>query len=63
LNGPLVIERAKPLVLRYLLYAHAGALDLKEANRTAEVFTRLPPYLVERQTGGHTQYVVRRAMS
>jgi hypothetical protein len=59
-NGPLVIERAKPLVLRYLLYAHAGALDAKEVIRTAEEFARLPPYLVERPTSGHTQYVVRR---
>jgi hypothetical protein len=59
-NGPLVIERAKPMLLRYLLYAHADALDAKQANLTAAEFARLSPYVVERQAGGHTHFRVRR---
>jgi hypothetical protein len=59
-TGSLVIDRMKPLVLRYLLHAHAGSLDYKAANQIAEEFVRLPRYIVQRQTGGHTQYAVRR---
>jgi Family of unknown function (DUF6807) len=59
-SGPLVIERSKPLMLRYLIHAHAGALDSVEANRIAEDFARAPRYVVQRQTGGHTQHIVQR---
>ncbi len=59
-TGSLVIHRAKPLTLRYLLHAHAGALDTESANRTAEDFARQPRYIVERKTGSHTQYIVHR---
>jgi hypothetical protein len=54
------IRRDKPLVLRYLLHAHAGAVDPKTANDIGKNFNELRAFKVKRQTGGHIQFHVAR---
>jgi hypothetical protein len=57
-TGPYVIRRDKPLLLRYLLHAHAGAADPKNADAIATAFNERPPFQLKRQAGGHVQYSV-----
>ena len=54
------IRRDKPLVLRYLLYAHAGAANPKNADAIARHFNERPAFQVKRQASGHIQYSVAR---
>jgi hypothetical protein len=57
-TGSYVIRREKPLVLRYLLYAHAGAANPKTADAIAKAFNDRPAFQLKRQTGGHIHYSV-----
>jgi hypothetical protein len=57
-TGPYVIRRDKPLVLRYLLYAHAGAANSKTADAVAKEFNERPAFQLKRQVGAHVHYSV-----
>jgi hypothetical protein len=59
-TGSYVIRRDKPLLLRYLLYAHTGAANAKNADAIARDFNERPAFQVKRQAGGHIQYSVAR---
>jgi hypothetical protein len=60
LNEEFTITRDAPLVLRYLLHAHAGGSDADRASETADAFAARPGFLVEKATRPHRQYEVRR---
>jgi hypothetical protein len=60
-NGSVLLTRKQPLVLRYLLHAHARALDPKWADDVAKSFTARPAWVVSRAKVKHRQYVVERA--
>jgi hypothetical protein len=61
LNGPLTTTRKQPLVLRYLLHAHGGAIDAKRADDLLRGFGALSRYEVVRAQVKHTVYLARRA--
>ena len=63
LEGPLETTRAAPLTLRYLLHAHAGAIDRQRAEAMAAEFAARPGFRVSKSTKKHTQYAVERAAS
>jgi hypothetical protein len=60
LAQPLETSRMQPLMLRYLLHAHAGALDPEAAARTADHFAGLGPWVVEPAGVKHTRNRARR---
>lgn len=60
MNGPVVTRPEEPLVLRYLLHAHAGPLDAERVARTAERFAASPGFVVEKSKAKHQFYDVRR---
>lgn len=51
--------KAAPLRLRFLLHAHAGAIDPPRADRIAGQFAEWPRYETVRSTKPHQQYEVR----
>lgn len=55
-----VITRKNPLVLRYLLHAHGGALDAARAATIAEQFAPQKPFTIQRLQGGHVQFRIQR---
>jgi hypothetical protein len=59
-TAPYQIRRDKPLTLRYLLHAHAAAVDSKRADELAKNFNERPEFRLKRLTGGHVQYEVSR---
>jgi hypothetical protein len=59
-TGSYVIRRDKPLVLRYLLHAHAGPAAPENADAIAKAFNERPAFQLKRQAGGHVQYSVVR---
>jgi hypothetical protein len=59
-TGSYVIRREKPLVLRYLLHAHAGPASRENADAIARDFNERPALQVKRQAGGHIQYSIAR---
>lgn len=61
MHDPLVIEKEKPLVLRYLLHTHAGPVDSDRADNIARDFSQRPGFLVEKGKLKHHQFDVRRA--
>lgn len=60
LNGPVTTTRKSPLRLRYLLHAHADALDAARANETARTFTALPPWSVVKAKVRHEHFTLTR---
>ena len=60
LTGPYVIEQKRPLVLRYLLHAHADVADPKTANALAKEFNERRAFKMTRHSGPHIQYLVTR---
>jgi hypothetical protein len=60
LAKPLVMERSQPLVLRYLLHAHAGDIDASRAGQVAAEFATRPALRVVKSTVKHRQFVVER---
>jgi hypothetical protein len=60
LQSPLVISRAEPLVLRYLLHAHRGDIDPPRAGRIAAEFAARRGFRVAESTVKHRQFVVQR---
>ncbi len=60
LTAPLVTEQKQPLMLRYMLHIHPGAIDLDAANQRLERWRKLPAYQVGKSTRKHEQFDVWR---
>jgi hypothetical protein len=60
MQNPLIVERDKPLQLRYLLRAHAKSIYRPAAEATAEQFRLSAAWQVEPSEENHIQFVVRR---
>lgn len=60
-NGPVAITRKNPLVLRYLLHAHAGAVNPEAARTAMRAFYATTRFELIRSQHKHTQFEVRRA--
>lgn len=56
MHGAIETTKAAPLKLRYLLHAHAGALDAERANSVAREFAIGPTYDVIKGTKPHRQF-------
>jgi hypothetical protein len=62
LTNSIIVERSKPLVLRYLLYAHRGAIDTKRADSISRTFAESQVLQLSKSKMKHTQYeIVRKA--
>lgn len=59
-DGPLVVDPDKPLVLKYLLHAHAGALNAPRAAALAAEFAHDPGYVVVKADRPHVGFEVIR---
>lgn len=57
------IESSSPLVLRYLLHAHADGYNAEKAAEVAEAFAKRPGFEVGKPTQPHRQYEVWRTGS
>jgi hypothetical protein len=62
LNGPVTTTKAKPLTLRYLLYAHRGGAPLETAAKIVREFNERPRFEVVRSQKKHQQYEIQRAV-
>jgi hypothetical protein len=62
LDGPVTTTRKQPLMLRYLLHAHKGKIDVERAGKAFKEFGASPRYRVAKATVKHTQWVIERAM-
>lgn len=60
MQGPLMTTRDKPLVVRYLLHAHGGAVDPKRAHATADEFAKRKPYGVRKSSVKHRSFEIVR---
>jgi len=59
---PVTTTRESPLVLRYLLHAHSGAIDAARANAVADQFAARAPFRIDRATNvKHQFYLATRA--
>lgn len=61
LNGPVTTTRKQPLIVRYLLHAHRGAVAPERAAVVFAEFARTARYEVVRAQAKHQQYSIRRA--
>lgn len=57
---PLTITKAAPLVLRYLLHAHAGKTDPARVNSVFDHFAQRSTFAVTKATAKHETWTVRR---
>lgn len=57
---PVLLQRESPLVVRYLLHAHAGPANAGREASIAEKFAQRPAYTVVRSDKKHRQYVIQR---
>lgn len=60
LNEGFTIRKETPLILRYLLHAHAGGPDPERAAETATAFAARPGFLVAKATRPHRQFDAHR---
>ena len=60
MNQPQITTRKEPLVVRYLLHAHRGAVDPVRADKLAAEFADRPRFRVEQSTAKHRQYELQR---
>jgi methane monooxygenase PmoA-like len=60
LSKPLSTSRQQPLVLRYLLYAHRGTLDVDRGDAIAREFGESPPAETAKAGIKHVEYAIRR---
>lgn len=60
-NKPLTTSRAEPLMLRYLLHAHAGVVEADKAAQALRDFAGRRRYEAVRSKEKHLQFAVRRA--
>lgn len=56
MDGPLEVQRTKPLRLRFLLHAHAGAVDSGKAEELATQFAGWPEFEIVRSAKPHRHY-------
>ena len=56
----IVVERDKPLRVRYLLHAHRGSVNAAAANRLAEILNGRPAFRVSKSKRKHRQFEVSR---
>src|SRR5262249_53011451 len=61
MNAPVQTTRKQPLVLRYLLHAHRGAVTPERADKVAREFAARPRYEVVRAKVKNQQYAIERA--
>lgn len=55
------LAQSHPLVVRYLLHAHAGPINSQRAEVLAQEFAKRQPFVVEKGTARHHQFAVHRA--
>ena len=60
LNGPVVTSKKEPLVLRYLLFAHAGSLNIDKSDAIAKEFNARAQLRVAKSSKTHQQFEVVR---
>ncbi len=60
-GGPIVIEKAKPLLLRYLLWIHDGAAPVESIESRWSTFAARKPLLLKRRPRPHHHYGIVRA--
>lgn len=60
MNGPLILHRGEPLVLRYLLHAHGGPVEPDRATSIAAQFASSPRLMVLRSTVRHRTFQILR---
>ncbi len=59
-DASLVLERAKPLLLRYLIATHVGAYDQERAVKQFAAFEKMPAWELVKNPAKHTSWGVRR---
>ena len=59
-DAAVMTSRAEPLVLRYLLQAHAGPVDPGKAEGIFREYAGRPPFTIERSKRPHRTFEVRR---
>jgi hypothetical protein len=59
-DAPRTVRREEPLVLRYLLHAHAGPLDAKRAAAVAATFGHQPGFVVRPAKVKHVGFAIER---
>jgi hypothetical protein len=57
-SGPIVLSRAEPLRLRYLLHVHRGPLDADRANKIRDEWAREPALNVIRSMKPHRHFEI-----
>ena len=60
MQTPLITRKDDPLILRYLILVHAGAVDPRRNARVHSEFSQLPPFVLERAAEPHTAWRVTR---
>jgi len=60
LEAPRMLRKDEPLVLRYLLHAHAGPLDAKRATALAADFAHRPAFRVGPAKVKHVGFAISR---
>ena len=61
MHGPIMTTQAQPLVVRYLLHAHGGAVNPERANTIAADFAHRRPYGVRKSTVRHHSFEIERS--
>jgi hypothetical protein len=59
-TGPRRITKKEPLTLRYLLHAHRGVLDAKQASEVFEAFAKRGAFELVKAPAKHTMWGVKR---
>lgn len=59
-DAAVTMTRGKPLVVRYLLHAHAGPIDPGRADGVAQDFTARPGFIIRKSTRPHRAFEVGR---
>lgn len=59
-SEPLITTKTQPLMLRYLLHAHSGAVNPARAAAVAEEFGKSQPFSVVKATVKHETWTVKR---
>ena len=60
MDGPIATTRKQPLMLRYLLHAHRGKVDVERAGKVFKQFADSGKYVAAKAAIKHTQYVISR---
>jgi hypothetical protein len=60
LRGPLTTTKSSPLLLRYLLHAHAGSVSVERSNELAKQFATTKPFEVVKADVPHISFRIQR---